>query len=80
MEENYKLAKWLDGEMTDAELKEFQADPDFPLYEKIKLYSSQLETPKFDEHNLLSIVLETEKQAPNVVTLKADWFMSVRGG
>lgn len=77
MEENYKLAKWLDGEMTDAELKEFQADPDFPLYEKIKLYSSQLETPKFDEHKILSTVLETKKQTPKVVTLKPNWFMRI---
>lgn len=77
MEENYKLAKWLDGEMTDAELKEFQADPDFPLYEKIKLYSSQLETPKFDEHKILNTVLETKKQTPKVVTLKPNWFMRI---
>lgn len=77
MEENYKLAKWLDGEMTDAELKEFQADPDFPLYEKIKLYSSQLETPSFDEHKLLTNVLETKKQTPKVVTLKPNWFMRI---
>lgn len=77
MEENYKLAEWLDGEMTDAELKEFQADPDFPLYEKIKLYSSQLETPLFDEHKLLTNVLETKKQTPKVVTLKPNWFMRI---
>jgi transmembrane sensor len=77
MEENYKLAKWLDGEMTDAELKEFQADPDFPLYEKIKLYSSQLETPKFDENKILSTVLQTKKQTPKVVTLKPNWFMRI---
>ncbi|GEC77312.1 FecR family protein [Flavobacterium aquatile] len=77
MEENYKLAKWLDGEMTDAELKEFQADPDFPLYEKIKLYSSQLETPKFDENKILNTVLETKKQTPKVVTLKPNWFMRI---
>lgn len=77
MEENYKLAKWLDGEMTDAELNEFQADPDFPLYEKIKLYSSQLETPKFDEYKLLTKVLETKKQTPKVVALKPNWFMRI---
>lgn len=77
MEENYKLAKWLDGEMTDAELKEFQADPNFPLYEKIKLYSSQLETPSFDENKILNSVLETKKQTPKVVTLKPNWFMRI---
>lgn len=77
MEENYKLAKWLDGEMTDAELKEFQADPNFPLYEKIKLYSSQLETPTFDENKILNSVLEIKKQTPKVVTLKPNWFMRI---
>lgn len=77
MEENYKLAKWLEGEMTDAELKEFQADPDFPIYEKIKLHSAQLETPAFDEHKILNSVLETKKQTPKVVALKPSWIMRI---
>lgn len=77
MEENYKLAKWLAGEMTDAALKEFQAEPDFPLYEKIKLYSSQLETPIFDENKILNSILEAKKQTPKVVTLKPNWFMRI---
>lgn len=77
MEENYKLAKWLGGEMSDAELKEFQADPDFPLYEKIKLYSSQLEAPTFDEQHILNSVLETKKQTTKVVAMQPNWFMRI---
>ena len=77
MEENYKLAKWLDGEMTDAELKEFQADADFALYEKIKIYSSQLKTPHFEESKILNSVLQSKKQTPKVVALKPNWFIRI---
>ena len=77
MEENYKLAKWLDGEMTDAELKEFQADTDFALYEKIKIYSSQLKTPHFEESKILNSVLQSKKQTPKVVALKPNWFIRI---
>jgi transmembrane sensor len=77
MEGNYKLAKWLDGEMTDAELKEFQSETEYPLYEKIKLYSSQLETSNFDDEKLLNSVLESKKHTPKVIALKANWFMRI---
>lgn len=77
MEENYKLAKWLDGEMTDAELKEFQADADFAFYEKIKIYSSQLKTPHFEESKILNSVLQSKKQTPKVVALKPNWFIRI---
>ena len=42
MEKNYILTKWLNDELTEAELAEFKTDPDFYNYEKIKNYSAQL--------------------------------------
>lgn len=77
MEENYKLAKWLNGEMTDAELKEFQAEADFPLYEKIKNYSSQLETPSFDSEKILSNVITAKNKTPKVIDMKPNWFLRI---
>ena len=77
MEENYKLAKWLNNEMTDAELKEFQAETDFPLFEKIKNYSSQLETPNFDTEKVLSKVIASKEKAPKVVEMKPNWFLRI---
>ena len=32
MEKNYNLSKWLNDELTEAELAEFKADPDFDKY------------------------------------------------
>ena len=53
MEEDYTLAKWLNGEMTEDELAEFQKSADYPLYEKFASYSGQLRTPAFDEKKYL---------------------------
>lgn len=77
MEENYKLAKWLNNEMTDAELKEFQAETDYPLFEKIKNYSSQLETPNFDTEKVLSKVIASKEKAPKVVEMKPNWLLRI---
>jgi hypothetical protein len=35
MEENYKLSKWLNDEMSAEELSEFQADKNFAIFEKM---------------------------------------------
>jgi len=35
MEENYELAKWLAGEMSEAELQAFQKTPAYETYHKI---------------------------------------------
>lgn len=77
MDEKYKLAKWLNNEMTDEELKEFKSDPDYSLYEKIKKYSSQLETPEFDSQKVLTNVIATKKATPKVIPLKSNWWMQI---
>ena len=77
MEENYKLAKWLNDEMTDKELLEFQSATDYHLYEKIKRYSSELEVPHFNEQELLSKVISAKKESPKVIALKSNWFMRI---
>jgi len=77
MEENYKLAKWLNDEMTDKELIEFQSESDFHLYQKIKLYSSELEVPYFNEQQLFSKVMEVNKEIPEVIAIRPNWLMRI---
>ena len=77
MEENYKLAKWLNDEMTDKELLEFQSESDYHLYQKIKLYSSELEVPDFNLQKLFSKVMDAKKERPRVIALQPNWLMRI---
>ena len=52
MEENY-LAKWLNNELTAAELAEFEKTAEYATYKKILDVSSDLEAPKFDVEKAL---------------------------
>lgn len=64
MNEDTKLARWLSGEMTDAELKEFAASPEFETYEKIKKYSAELAAPAADlESTYTQIAAKRNKPA-----------------
>lgn len=76
MKEDYKLAKWLNNELSAAELKEFEESSEFALYEKIKETSSRLKTPDFDDAKILANVIAAKK-APKVVALNQNWFMKV---
>ena len=55
MKENY-LAKWLNGELTKAEMKVFRDSPEFETYERIASVSSRLEGPAFDTEAALDRV------------------------
>lgn len=61
MEENYHLAKWLNNELEDDELKAFEASKDFAVYQRIKQYSGELTTPAFDEDKMLQTILQRKK-------------------
>lgn len=76
MEEDYKLAKWLNNELNDEELKAFEESPEFAMYQKIKETSSRLKTTNFDETKILTQVLSSKK-APKVVALNQNWFMKI---
>lgn len=77
MEENYKLAKWLNDEMSEEELIDFQSEADFHLYQKIKQYSSELATADFKEDEALSKVLATKKPQPKVIAMQPNWFLRI---
>jgi ferric-dicitrate binding protein FerR (iron transport regulator) len=74
MEENYELAKWLAGEMTESEIKTFQETPEYASYNKIAYHTSQLKTPVFNENELYKNVVENKKSAPKVISFhKSKW-------
>lgn len=77
MEENYKLSKWLNDEMTAEELTEFQADKDFAIFEKIKKYSSELQTPTFDEEKMLSKIVTSPKKEVKTISLYKHWALRI---
>lgn len=76
MEENYNLAKWLNNDLSDAELKEIQQDDDFMLLEKIKTHSSLLEASAFNKQKMLSEILATKKE-PKVVPLYKNTLLKI---
>ncbi len=47
MQENY-LAKWLNGELTESELADFEASEEYTAYKKIVEASNKMEAPNFD--------------------------------
>lgn len=69
IEENYNLAKWLAGEMTEKELVAFQQTPEYATYVKIAEYSSQLEVPDFDGDLLYQNTIKHRKASPKVIPL-----------
>ncbi|WP_310560598.1 FecR family protein [Flavobacterium sp.] len=77
MEKNYNLSKWLNDELTEAELAEFKADPDFDAYEKIKIYSAQLKVGDFDETQALEKVLSHKKDTVKTIPLHKNWMFRV---
>ena len=77
MEKNYNLSKWLNNELTEAELAEFKTDPDFEQYEKIKNYSAQLKVGDFDEAKMLDTILSQKKESPKVIPLYKNWMFRV---
>lgn len=77
MEKNYILAKWLNSQLSEKELAEFKASPDFEKYKKIKKYTAHLEVGDFDEATILENVLQYKKISPKVVSLYKKWFINV---
>ena len=66
-EENYELAKWLAGEMTEEELISFQKTPEYATYAKIAAYSSQLQTPDFDADFIYKNIVKSSKPVAKVL-------------
>lgn len=62
MEQNYFLAKWLNNEITEAELKNHVSEEEIRAYKKIISASNQLEAPAYNaEEALVKIKLKHSK-------------------
>lgn len=73
MKEKHFLAKWLNNELSDKELAEFQASPDYKKYQKIKQYSAQLEVGNLNEAEMLKHVLQQPKASTKTIPLYKKW-------
>lgn len=63
MEQDNKLAKLLDGALSEAEKREMESDPDYALYERIKRYTADLAVAgrENDDDALLTQILRSPK-------------------
>ena len=73
MKKNRLLAKWLNNDLSEDELAEFKASPDFEKYQKIKNYTEHLEVDDLDENSMLSNILSQKKTDSKVVPLYKKW-------
>ncbi len=75
------LARWISGELTPAELNEFQKSKDYPVYKKINDASQRLEGPKFDQQALFSKLEQYKDTRLNpqkkVINLVPKWTYAV---
>ena len=77
MEHQYNLAKWLSGEMDEKELISFQNSPDYPIYERIAKYSSQLEAPKLDIDEFYNKVTSHRQRKSKVIFFSKRNFLKI---
>lgn len=69
MQDNY-LAKWLNDELTDAELAEFKKSEAYETYRKIKESASKLESPEFDKEKAWNTIEKRKTiETPKVFVL-----------
>ena len=66
MKEDVKLAKWLEGSMSDDELKAFMASPGYDTYSKIKEYSAELTAPEADMDSLYAKIQQNRERQVRV--------------
>ncbi|RDI12105.1 FecR family protein [Flavobacterium sp. AG291] len=70
------LAKWLNNELDEKELKAFMATPEYATYNKIKEYSAQLTIPEADMDTLYSRI-EANKNRPVKVRTMSPWISRI---
>ena len=69
MKENY-LAKWLNDELSEEELKAFRNTPEFGTYQKIAEAASRLRGPEFDVEGALEQVRKQKQGPQKVISLR----------
>lgn len=69
MQENY-LAKWLNNELSEAELKVFMESEEYASYQKILKASDMLAPPSFDMEKALEDIKAKQQKEPRVVRMR----------
>ncbi|MFD2966371.1 FecR domain-containing protein [Sphingobacterium bambusae] len=79
MKEENRLAKFLDGSLSDAEKNNWEQDPDKELYEQIKRYSADLSVPSntADEHLLEAIMNSKAKTVKKMSPFRSSRWLAV---
>lgn len=72
MKEDKMLAKWLNNELDEKELKAFMDTPEYSTYNRIKEYSAQLTVPEADMDALYARI-EANKNRPVKVRTLSPW-------
>lgn len=72
MKDDKMLAKWLNNELDEKELKAFMATPEYATYNRIMEYSAQLTVPETDMDALYARI-EANKNRPVKVRTLSPW-------
>lgn len=58
------LARWLDGSLDEAELKQLESSPEYPTLLRMKQNFAQLQSPRTADERILAHIIAHEKIAP----------------
>ncbi|MFY0598542.1 MAG: FecR family protein [Cyclobacteriaceae bacterium] len=67
------LSRWLNQELSEEELKEFQSSKEYPQYEKILLGSNAIETLDFDIEGALNKIKASKNEKPVINLNRKLW-------
>jgi transmembrane sensor len=74
MQDDNKLARWLNNEMDEAELREFTASEGFETYRKIRDYSAQLAAPEANLDALYQKIERNRNRGNRKTASRTAWF------
>lgn len=76
MDKETLLARLLEGNLSEAEMKKLEEDEDHDLYQQIAAYSQQLVVPDAtDEPGILSAILSSSKEEARIIPFyRKSWF------
>ena len=77
MKDDVTLARWLNNEMSDAEMKEFMLLPEYSTYSKIKEFSAQLTVPQADMDSLYQKIEQRKNNNTTKVRKLNPWLPRV---
>ncbi|WP_372757764.1 FecR family protein [Mariniflexile sp.] len=79
MKNENNILKWLNDELSEAEVAKLKQSEDFETLEKIAFYASQMEVPQIDKHKALEAFKSRNlsKKEPKVIPLNVKTFMRI---